>query len=71
MALITIYIDRCYGVQTTSNSLYQVIGRAGRTGKEYKARVIFNDIDTMKKALLSTDDAIESEVMNFYLKYIT
>jgi hypothetical protein len=69
MALITIYIDRCYGNQTTSNSLYQVIGRAGRTGKEYKARVIFNDIDTMKKALLSTDDAIESEVMNFYLKY--
>lgn len=69
MALITIYIDKCYGGQTTSNSLYQVIGRAGRTGKEHKARVLFNDINTMKKALLSTDDAIESGVMNFYLKY--
>uniref|UniRef100_A0A6C0I0S8 Uncharacterized protein n=1 Tax=viral metagenome TaxID=1070528 RepID=A0A6C0I0S8_9ZZZZ len=69
MALITIYIDKCYGQQTTSNSLYQVIGRAGRVGKEYKARVIFNDIDTMKKALLSIDDAIEPGVMDFYLQY--
>ena len=69
MALITIYIDRYYGMQTTSNSLYQVIGRAGRIGKEYKARVIFNDINTMKKALLSINDDIEANVMNFYLQH--
>jgi superfamily II DNA helicase RecQ len=56
-------------MQTTSNSLYQVIGRAGRIGKEYKARVIFNDINTMKKALLSINDDIEANVMNFYLQY--
>ena len=69
MALITIYIDTSYGQQATSNALYQAIGRAGRTGKGvYNPRVIFKDIETMHKSLLSKPDNIESGTINFHLK---
>lgn len=70
MAIITIFIDGCYGLQTTQNSLFQVIGRAGRLGKSYKARVVFNDISVMKKALVSSNrnNLIEPGVMEFYLR---
>lgn len=40
------------GKVATRNSLYQLIGRAGRTGKSHKAKVLFQDFDTMRKALL-------------------
>ena len=68
MSLISIYIDKYYGHQATHNSLYQLIGRAGRVGKSYKARVLFEDIKVMKKALLETDDNFEAMVMNYYLQ---
>jgi hypothetical protein len=68
MSLISIYIDKYYGHQATHNSLYQLIGRAGRVGKSYKARVLFEDVKVMKKALLETDDNFEAMVMNYYLK---
>jgi hypothetical protein len=68
MSLISIYIDKYYGNQATHNSLYQLIGRAGRVGKSYKARVLFEDVAVMKKALLETDDNFEAMVMNYYLR---
>jgi hypothetical protein len=67
MSLISIYIDKYYGHQATHNSLYQLIGRAGRVGKSYKARVLFEDIEVMKKALLETDDNFEAMVMEYFL----
>lgn len=67
MALISIFIDKYYGHQATHNSLYQLIGRAGRVGKSYKARVLFESIEVMKKALLEMDDNFEAMVMNYYL----
>jgi hypothetical protein len=70
MSLISIYIDKYYGHQATHNSLYQLIGRAGRVGKSYKARVLFEDIEVMKKALLETDDNFEAMVMNYYLSIV-
>ena len=71
MSLISVYIDKYYGKQATHNSLYQLIGRVGRVGKSYKGRVLFQDINSMKKALLDIDDKFEARVMNYYLsKYL-
>jgi hypothetical protein len=70
MALISVYIDKYYGRQATHNSIYQLIGRVGRVGKSFKGRVLFEDINSMKKALLDIDDKFEARVMNYYLSNI-
>jgi hypothetical protein len=74
MPLITVYIDSSYGEYATPNSLYQLIGRAGRTDKAYKANAAFADVLTMKKAVLpselidcATDDKFEGFVMEYHL----
>ena len=41
MALITVFIGEGYGHIATRNSLYQLIGRAGRTGKSHKVGLMY------------------------------
>jgi hypothetical protein len=52
LSLTTVFIGTGYGNIATRNSLYQLIGRAGRTGRAHKAKVIFQDMATMRKAML-------------------
>ena len=52
LSLTTVFIGKGYGNIATRNSLYQLIGRAGRTGRAHKAKVIFQDMTTMRKAIL-------------------
>jgi len=52
LSLTTVFIGKGYGHVATRNSLYQLIGRAGRTGRAHKAKVIFQDMATMRKAML-------------------
>ena len=71
--LISVCIDSSYGRIATPNSLYQLIGRAGRTGRAHEATIYFNDDDTMRKTILppalnpSVDYKLETNVMNHYL----
>jgi len=74
MPLISIFIDSSYGHYATPNSLYQLIGRAGRTGKSEKANAIFNDVITMKKTILPPEliygeisNNFETLIMNFFI----
>jgi hypothetical protein len=70
MALITVFIGAGYGHIATRNSLYQLIGRAGRTGKSHKAKILFQDLATMRKALLPEPQGrnFEAEVMDWHLR---
>ena len=58
-----------YGKLATRNSLYQLIGRAGRTGKSHKAKVLFQDYETMRKALLPEPEGsnFEADVMDYHI----
>lgn len=73
MPLTTVYIGKGYGQLATRNSLFQLIGRAGRTGLSNKARIIFEDIRTMKQALLPSHSGsagsapnVEAQTMNAF-----
>lgn len=70
MSLITVFIGSAYGKIATRNSLYQLIGRAGRTGKAHRAKVLFQDSMTLKKALLPEPNGknFEAEVMEYYIR---
>lgn len=70
MSLITVFIGSGYGRIATRNSLYQLIGRAGRTGKSHKAKVLFQDLDTMRKAMLPEPEGrnFEAEVIDFHVR---
>ena len=50
--------------------VYQLIGRAGRTGKTHKAKILFQDEETLKKALLPEPQGhnFEAEVMDWHVK---
>ena len=52
MTLITVFIGEAYGRSATRNSLYQLIGRAGRTGRADRAKILFQDEYSMRKAML-------------------
>jgi len=71
--LISVCIDSSYGRIATPNSLYQLIGRAGRTGRSHEATIMFNDEYTMKKTILppslnpNVDYKLETNVINHYL----
>jgi hypothetical protein len=65
-----VFIGKGYGFDATRNSLYQLIGRAGRTGVSNKAKILFEDYHTMKRALVSREDDenIEAITMEWHLK---
>ena len=69
LALTTVFIGTGYGFHATRNALYQLIGRAGRTGRSNKAQILFEDEHTMKRALVSRtdDDNYEAKVMDWHL----
>ena len=70
MSLINVFIGSGYGFNATRNSLYQLIGRAGRTGRSNKARILFEDHHTMKRALLPEPNGknFEADVMDWHLR---
>jgi hypothetical protein len=76
MPLISVYIDSSYGNYATPNSLYQLIGRTGRTGRAHKSNVLFEDVLTMKKAVLPSElidwgsnDPIDDKFEAFVIEY--
>jgi len=68
----TVVIDRSYAKTATRNSLLQLIGRAGRTGKTSWSHVVFGDTQTMLKCLDSTRDQVsgpfEARILNELLR---
>ena len=69
MPLITVYIGQAFGRNATRDCLYQLIGRAGRTGLANKARIVFEDNETLKRALLpaSNGASFEAQTMERFL----
>jgi len=69
MSLITVFVGSGYGQIATRNSLYQLIGRAGRTGRSHKAKVLFQDYLTMRKALIPENEkqSFEAQVINWHI----
>ena len=63
--LTEVVIDSSFGQQASSNTLYQLIGRAGRTGKSELATVVFTDDDTLNKAFTNIKNNIEAETICF------
>jgi len=63
MPLITVYVGEAFGRNATRDCLYQLIGRAGRTGLANKARIVFEDNETLKRALLPNSDGASFEAM--------
>lgn len=49
--LVNIFIDSSFGNSEHPNTLYQLMGRAGRMGRSYHANVIVNSDITLKKIL--------------------
>jgi len=58
MALTTIIIGENYSKIATTNSLYQLSGRAGRTGRSLKAKVIFINSDNSDNSIISIKKAV-------------
>ncbi len=73
MPLITVYIGQAYGESSTRGGLYQLIGRAGRTGLANKARIVFEDNETLRRALLpgSESTSLEATTMEQFLSRFT
>lgn len=59
-----VVIDPNFGKMASSNTIHQLIGRAGRTGKSSIATVVFRDDDTMRKAFTPSENNIEADTMN-------
>ena len=66
--LSTVFIGTSYSQNATRNALYQLIGRAGRTGKSHKAKVLFQDLLTLKKAMVPSVENIEAIIIEHHLK---
>jgi hypothetical protein len=66
--LITVFIGTSYSFNATRNALYQLIGRAGRTGKSHRAKVLFQDMPSLRKAMLPSSENIEALIIEHHLK---
>jgi superfamily II DNA helicase RecQ len=70
MDLITVFVGTSYSATATRNALYQLIGRAGRTGKSYRAKVLFQDDQSLRTAMLPANENIEAQVIEFHLAQV-
>lgn len=66
--LSTVFIGTSYSKNATRNALYQLIGRAGRTGKSHRAKVLFQDYDALRKAMVHSKENIEALIIEHHLK---
>ena len=67
MDLITVFVGTSYSYNATRNALYQLIGRAGRTGKSYRAKVLFQDEKSLRTAMLPANENTEAQVIEYHL----
>lgn len=70
MDLITVLVGTSYSHNATRNALYQLIGRAGRTGKSYKAKVLFQDDKSLRTAMMPPTENIEATVIEYHLAQV-
>jgi len=69
--LSIIDIDSSFIVDSTRNTLYQLIGRAGRKGKSHSATIIFRDDEMLKLIFERFDKNIEAEnIEQNYIKIL-
>jgi hypothetical protein len=61
ISLSIIDIDKSFIVDSTKNTLYQLIGRAGRKGKSHSATIIFRDNKMIDMILENNNKNIEAE----------
>ena len=64
-----VIIDNIDG-EYTQNMLWQLIGRAGRTGKSNEAEIIFMNDNILKNAFIHQDTNFEANVLNNHCKNI-
>jgi hypothetical protein len=69
--LSIIDIDSSFIIDSTRNTLYQLIGRAGRKGKSHSATIIFRDDEMLKLIFERFDKNIEAEnIEQNYIKIL-
>jgi len=66
--LTTVFIGSSYSRGATRNALYQLIGRAGRTGKSHRAKVLFQDFEALKKAMIPTIENTEAAIIEHHFQ---
>jgi hypothetical protein len=68
--LTIVRINKSFLNHSTQNSLYQLIGRAGRKGRSDSATIIFEDIEMLNMILNGNTTNIESELIERNIKSI-
>lgn len=63
--LVNIFIDSSFGDKEHPNTLYQLMGRAGRMGRSYHANVIVNSDVTLEKILDFRQEVPDPVVIDF------
>lgn len=61
--LTGVTIEANFGKKSSPNTIGQLIGRAGRTGKSETATVTFTDYDTLVKAFTNCDTNVEANAI--------
>lgn len=67
--LITVFIGSSYSHKATRNALYQLIGRAGRTGKSHRAKVLFQDNAALRRAMIPAHENVEATIIEYHLQH--
>ena len=71
ISLSIIDIDNSFIVDSTKNTLYQLIGRAGRRGKSDSAMVIFRNNEMIKMIIENNEQNIEAiQIEENYMKIL-
>lgn len=68
--LVNIFIDSSFGDKEHPNTLYQLMGRAGRMGRSYHANVIVNSDVTLEKILDFKKDIPDPVVIDFDQSFV-
>ncbi len=67
MSISNVDIDESYGESASRNSIYQLMGRAGRRGKKsYNAMIIFRDWNSLHRVMAPSYDDVESNIAEQY-----
>lgn len=64
-ALTNIFIDASFGDTEHANTIYQLMGRAGRVGRSYHANIIVNSPVTLQKIMNFWGDDLDPVVVDF------
>ena len=64
MNISNVDIDESYSSESTRNSIYQLIGRAGRKGRRsYSAMAVFKDWGLLSKIMNITFENVEAKMI--------